>query len=664
MLDAKAEIITVGSGRSFLSRSSLDRRSSTLVRFGVIKKDLMYAVRRLRPDKGILSIKDALRDGNFTLAARSLSSLIQRYAELQSKMEYKWASASGIEQEHTPYSSVISAFKHVMFTEVGTCGITKRKDLIFDPAFFVRYVQDFRDLLYLLLHERGHILFRHLLPPVSPNAGPAATSPRNYAEDVLINVTPFQQTGSTLPFRFYLDNVLSVPESQYRVHKDFPHFPINPSAPLLLLCPVAAYVQSTQTLNRQDHITRVIGAVSNMLFPEFGDRSQQPNSSISGGLLYNSDSPFLTLFAHGRYINRMYQRLYDSNRISIFTNLHYAVNRIIDWRADFDRFLEQSSQNTQQSCPISAPMICAHGNQTNQPVQKKDTGEETDTGRIDTNAGSVNGGICVILLDSLNVPHDVGITQAEAKAFALPVLPITAVAGSMGGESNICKLSAILSNRLGGAAGPLSYHNMPPAVLSPYDTDTLAMGRMPTDWQHGGSVVYPKTILFLDFSGSMEDYWGVVFGVMNELRYRVDRCYAFADRVAPMDPLDTEVSVGQGTSYEPVVNTVLEEVVDGTNVVLATDMEFSWPYSIEEEYQEKMTNAVLSGCIGRIVILLTVKDKLFHAMEADPTIFCCAIQAYKSRMFGADYSMADETRFVVYAIKSNGALTGPLTHDE
>ena len=82
-------------------------------------------------------------------------------------------------------------------------GLTSEKgDLTIGVQFFLDHITGPEDLLFILIHERNHLILRRLYPDVLPGFD----YPRevfNFAEDAYVNAIGRRQVASTLPERFY-----------------------------------------------------------------------------------------------------------------------------------------------------------------------------------------------------------------------------------------------------------------------------------------------------------------------------------------------------------------------------------------------------------------------------------------------------------------------------
>jgi hypothetical protein len=77
-----------------------------------------------------------------------------------------------------------------------------RGDLKIGVQFFLDHITGPEDVLFILIHERNHLILRRLYPDVVPGED----YPRevfNFAEDAYVNAIGRRQVASTLPERFY-----------------------------------------------------------------------------------------------------------------------------------------------------------------------------------------------------------------------------------------------------------------------------------------------------------------------------------------------------------------------------------------------------------------------------------------------------------------------------
>ena len=77
-----------------------------------------------------------------------------------------------------------------------------RGDLKIGVQFFLDHITGPEDVLFILIHERNHLILRRLYPDVLPGAD-YPPEVFNFAEDAYVNAIGRRQVASTLPERFY-----------------------------------------------------------------------------------------------------------------------------------------------------------------------------------------------------------------------------------------------------------------------------------------------------------------------------------------------------------------------------------------------------------------------------------------------------------------------------
>jgi len=166
---------------------------------------------------------------------------------------------------------------------------------------------------------------------------------------------------------------------------------------------------------------------------------------------------------------------------------------------------------------------------------------------------------------SLHLPSDVTFLPMEEQLLGIANLQstgdhtglITTISGAMGGGFDITRMD--------------STH---PQRVSSGDAQRLALGYLPSEWEHVEFPTYEKGDIYLDFSQSMKPYWGTVLGIAKTLRFRVQNMYGFASTLVKLDLSQPGIKVGKSTELNPVI-TQMEK--SNTNVVIwVTDLDF-WP---------------------------------------------------------------------------------------
>jgi len=145
--------------------------------------------------KRIQKIKKSLQDDNLQQAASLLVTTIA-----SDEMFKYWATCCN-GSERTP--KILKFIRHIAFDKgIPTAVINFRQgELGIGTSFFLRHILGPEDLLFILLHERDHLILRSLYPNAISEDYPATLL--NFGEDAYINAIARRHIPSTLPERFY-----------------------------------------------------------------------------------------------------------------------------------------------------------------------------------------------------------------------------------------------------------------------------------------------------------------------------------------------------------------------------------------------------------------------------------------------------------------------------
>jgi len=205
--------------------------------------------------KRIKKIKQSLQDDNLQQAASLLVSTIA-----SDEMFTYWATCCN-GSERIP--KILKFIRHIAFDKgIPTAVINfKEGDLRIGVDFFLKHINVAEDLLFILLHERDHLILRNLYPNAISEDYPAKLL--NFGEDAYINAIARRHIPSTLPERFYQrpeELLLTGHHSQI----DWDYFTVKEDGVNMLQ-------QIHATLYRQDHaLLKVIGELIVSRFPGTG----------------------------------------------------------------------------------------------------------------------------------------------------------------------------------------------------------------------------------------------------------------------------------------------------------------------------------------------------------------------------------------------------------
>tara|TARA_R100000656_G_scaffold104176_1_gene76197 strand:+ start:237586 stop:239109 length:1524 start_codon:yes stop_codon:yes gene_type:complete len=127
--------------------------------------------------------------------------------------------------------------------------------------------------------------------------------------------------------------------------------------------------------------------------------------------------------------------------------------------------------------------------------------------------------------------------------------------------------------------------------LSRSEALLLSSGIIPLYWDTHVEGKVVKYRLYVDVSGSMQDYWGLVPLIYSSLHSHVNEYYQFSGRVVPSSPTDTILVHNMGTNYEAVASHMLRDGV--THAIVVTDNTDSISSSQREDLSRQLSSLIL-----------------------------------------------------------------------
>jgi len=168
--------------------------------------------------KRIQRIKKTLGQDDLDMAATLLINTVSS----DDMFEYWSGCCHG--SERVP--KILKYIKHISFNPTVPTAVINfmEGDLMIGTRFFLDHIDGPEDLLFILIHERNHLILRKLYPDVFKPDYPKHLF--NFAEDVFINAISRRHIPSALPERFYhkpLELLLTARHNRI----DWEHFKLN-----------------------------------------------------------------------------------------------------------------------------------------------------------------------------------------------------------------------------------------------------------------------------------------------------------------------------------------------------------------------------------------------------------------------------------------------------
>jgi hypothetical protein len=466
--------------------------------------------------------------------------------------------------------------------------------LIANPDFIRAWVKSAADLGFLILHERGHLILNYIA---------ATRGVTGFEEDAIINTTAIPRSGSDLVSRLYLTRAMQ-------------------GAPQMLLlqgraglCDAFLWSDSTFQVGPweqvrdwhrsvyQPHswcrysITRMMALIQQWreAIPTQA-RSQPPSSAPSGGgtpqsgqsgerLRWNSDSTL----GKGPLVPEEGQG--ESGESPEGT----GNDGPSEGYGSGDSADEANREQPLGHEPANDEQAQAHAAMSDRADKIK-----TSTPDAFTPEGSPTGDSEDVSFATLHVPPEAGLVQADLHGTAVAYLDNSRASANRDGVS----LTTLLTTTVGGASAHTVMAQEVPSALSARDATCLAMGGIPSMWEHSADPEYTQADMYLDFSGSMEEYWGLCLAVADALRFKVRHVEGFATRCKEAQMRSGGISVGGGTNLLPVLKTMDDRKREC--VIWVTDLGFA-PGTYSREGVSYL-NFLLGRSVKRLIICIPCKD--------------------------------------------------------
>lgn len=143
-------------------------------------------------------IKELLREGNFSGASKELNELL--YSSGDPRLYQLWAFIRAVE-----FNEAVKTVK--VNLRLGT--------LMFAPSFVLKYMESLDDLLFIIIHERSHLVLGLEYPGRVPQVlrgrhlNLATNAIFQFIEDVWCNASAYRMFPSHLNSRYYIDKDVS-----------------------------------------------------------------------------------------------------------------------------------------------------------------------------------------------------------------------------------------------------------------------------------------------------------------------------------------------------------------------------------------------------------------------------------------------------------------------
>lgn len=528
-------------------------------------------------------IKESLRQLNTNLAASLLISTVS------SDDMFSYWSACCQGSEKVP--KILKYIKFITFDpDVPTAMINFMKgDLRIGINFFMEYIKGPEDLLFILIHERNHLILRKLYPDVLTPDYPGYLF--NFGEDAYINGISRRYVPSTLPERFYKGQ-LELLLTGHHNRIDWDYFKV-------------------------------------------GKRGDNPMKDAHG-IMYKHNNALLKVLGE-HYVTGHYYSGYKK-----WMELVYKWHKQAQERKKRKKLLKRDDQSGADKAAEPEETKTVNGGdkpdnnkkepdadtdaetaQADKPEAKdQDSGEqqgnkegsEEKEVKDDGDAGGdenehreeaeQDGGVENEDQERADTDIDDGLKNIVplVQAEDLPVSSGSQEASSANGDNLIriplpdlkpgdpivklilstCELyefrkqvqvfeadvfkhvDTLINGILSDRATERSYEGYSvsiPCSITRRDVFALSAGQIPVMWQRRVGVERPLIDLYMDVSGSMNKYYGYIPYIYDALKHVMGRIFQFSTKVVEVDHQERYLSTTGGTSFNCVAQHMIKEQV-------------------------------------------------------------------------------------------------------
>jgi hypothetical protein len=464
----------------------------------------------------------------------------------------------------------------------------QKGDLTIGVQFFLNHISGPEDLLFILIHERNHLILRRLYPDILPGFD----YPRevfNFAEDAYVNAIGRRQVASTLPERFYQQPVqllLTGKHSQidwslFRVGRngtqnDLKHahaalYHRNPA----LLQALGEVVWAPSSLSGYRHWMNL---VCQWYVGQEDEEVEAPETNAAGE------------GEEGTASGEMPARSAETNGPDApDTNAEAGQDQANadDEPADSEEGSAQGEGSDNSPGPDQEELSTAVG-ETKPESGGQENGQagSSEAGEVAANDEGFHGLAAAIktyapLVEGNSFETEVsGASEADLGVRRIPIpdlKPGDPVINLILETSDLSEfrhkvrlfepgvlagvddaIQGLLADRA--TEKTLEGYSIPvPPALTRKDLFTLAGGVVPAVWERRWGVERPQIDLYIDVSGSMGHYCGYIPYIYDALRAVRGRVFQFSTKVVEVDPEDPFLHTTGGTRFDAVAEHLLTE---------------------------------------------------------------------------------------------------------
>lgn len=154
---------------------------------------------------------------------------------------------------------------------------------------------------------------------------------------------------------------------------------------------------------------------------------------------------------------------------------------------------------------------------------------------------------------------------------------------------NISRVDSFISSfqcLKAGNDGIQGYTSTVPHRISKRDLNAIRMNNTPVIWNTIYEAVENRTKLYMDVSGSMESYLGLIPYLFDRVSEHVDEIFEFSDSIVPVEADDTFYYSTDGTDFVAVAQHILQNQF--SSIIIITDGQGQWAQEWTDRLKEQL----------------------------------------------------------------------------
>lgn len=510
-------------------------------------------------EKDIVKLKGVLAQREYEKAGYQLTQIILKAYEMRNLKSRIW----------------LYVAKVIFDKEVRTAQINLKTGFIsFGTDFFIKHMNSIEDLLFLMLHERNHFIMEHSiwLPDLIHLRRSLPLPIVMLVEDAFINATAYRTAPSDISDRFYDHKTLTViltsdNKGVRKIYQDKEIVKIhsqmwNPEKYLpdfgefarLLIKWFREKMQQEKEHHQQQ--AQSAGGESQGAASEGEDKNRQEDDSGQGSGSSSENSGQESETADGEEEDSRDSEG-DEEELDEDACGDSPGKENKNEGEGGDNELETLKSETEKQAEAITPIVEGQRRERKSVLNQEQAGSVAYSEKGDKMVGRK----IITTAPKSDIQKALStLTQVEIDQFNLePSLDTT----------RLDKFISDFQCLRFGQEGLQGYTSTVPHRISKRDLNVIQSGEAPVTWAVTYEGLEKQTKLYMDVSGSMGSYLGLIPYLFSHLMEHVDEVFEFSTVIVRVDPQDTNYYTTSGTSFDVVAGHILEK--EFQSVIIITD---------------------------------------------------------------------------------------------